>query len=208
MRRVLVFAVVILSMPTLLFADGKKKTAPAKTKTAAKEPTEIQWITSIDQLQAKMAKNPRKVYMDVYTDWCGWCKRMDATTFENPELIRYMNNLFYALKLDAERKDTIHFMNKVYYYEPANKANTFAVELLMINNPNHQMGFPTSVFMLENFQSAQPVPGFHDVKEMETFLTYFGDDAYKTQAWADYSKAFKPSWKVVDQPAMAPVPGH
>ena len=210
MKRTLLLGLIILSLPVISHADGKKKAPVAKTKTVVKkEPTEIQWLTSIDELQAKMAKNPKKVYMDVYTGWCGWCKRMDATTFTNPDLIRYMNANYYAVKLDAERKDTIHFMGKVYYFEPQYKANTFAVEYMSGGNKQVQLSYPTSIFMLENFQSPQPVPGYHDVKEMESFLTYFGDNIYKHQGWADFAKAFKPTWKVVEQPgAMAPVPAH
>jgi thioredoxin-related protein len=208
MKRVLVIAVVVMLLPIVLLADGKKKGSTAK-KPATKEPTEIQWITSIDELQAKMTKHPKKVYMDVYTGWCGWCKKMDATTFENPELIRYMNANFYAVKLDAERKDTIHYMGKVYYFDPQYKANTFAVELMAGGKKQVQLSFPTSIFMLEGFQSPQPVPGFHDVKEMESFLRYFGDSIYQRQPWADYSKAFVPTWKDNSPTAgMAPIPVH
>jgi len=203
MKRILFLAVVIISLPTLLLADGKKKSTNKNTSTESKGPGEIHWITSIDELQAKMKKNPKKVYMDVYTGWCGWCKKMDASTFTNPDLIRYMNANFYAVKLDAERQDTIHFMGKEYHFEPMYKANTFAAELM-----KGQMSYPTSILMIENFQSPQPIPGYHDVPQMESFLTYFGDNIYKHQSWEEFSKAFKPTWRLVGQPDMAPPPGH
>src|SRR5579872_7313437 len=120
MKRILLLAIAIVSIPALLIADGKKKkpeAAPPK-----EDNKEIHWITNIDELQAKMQQNPKKVYVDVYTGWCGWCKKMDASTFQNPDLIKYMNTNFYAVKLDAERKDTIHFMGKEYYFEPQYKA--------------------------------------------------------------------------------------
>src|SRR6185437_9293273 len=102
----------------------------------------IHWITSMDELQAKMQKEPKKVYIDIYTGWCGWCKKMDASTFTNPSLIKYMNRNFYAVKFDAERKDAFTFQGKEYHYEAQYKANTFAVELL-----KGQMGYPTGVIM-------------------------------------------------------------
>ena len=41
--------------------------------------------------------NPRKYFIDVYTDWCGWCKKMDKDTFQNPEVAAYMaNELLYG----------------------------------------------------------------------------------------------------------------
>src|SRR4051812_3153395 len=134
MKRVLLFALGIFTMTSVI---AKKKTPPP---VAPKPAAEIHWITSIDELQAKMAQSPKKVYMDVYTDWCGWCKKMDASTFQNPDLIKYMNNNFYAVRLNAERKDTIHFQGKDYYFNPQFKANTFAVELM-----KGSMSYPTAV---------------------------------------------------------------
>src|SRR5580658_3407098 len=120
MKRVLLFAVAMLFISPFVIAKKKVPHAP-------KAAEEIHWITSIDELQAKMAQNPKKVYMDVYTGWCGWCKKMDATTFQNPDLIKYINTNFYAVRLDAERQDVINFQGKEYHYEPQYKANTFAV---------------------------------------------------------------------------------
>lgn len=201
MKRVLLFALAMVVISPVMMA--RKKTPVPKETNA-----EIHWITSIDELQTKMAQNPKKVYVDVYTGWCGWCKKMDATTFQNPEVIKYMNINFYAVRLDAERQDVIHFMGKEYHFDPQYKANTFAVELMLGPNKQGQMSYPTSVFMLENFQSPTPVAGYHDVKEMETLLTFFGDNAYKHQPWPDYSKNYKTSWDHGVAPDMTPPPGH
>ena len=141
--------------------------------------------------------------MDVYTDWCGWCKKMEATTFQNPDLIKYMNNNFYAVRLNAERKDTIHFQGKDYFFNPQFKANTFAVELM-----KGQMSYPTSIIMMENFQNPMPVPGYMDVNQLETILSYIGDNAYKHQAWDAYQKSYVPRWNHGAAPDMTPPAGH
>jgi thioredoxin-related protein len=207
MKRVSLLVIVMIAIPALLMADGKKKKTtsgkPESNHAAPVAAEEIHWITSIDELQAKMAQNPKKVYMDVYTGWCGWCKKMDADVFRNPDLIKYMNNNFYAVKLDAERQDVIHFQGKEYKFEPQYKANTFAVEMM-----HGSMSYPTSVFMVENFQSPTPIPGYHTVKEMEIFMSYFGDNAYKHVKWEDYQKTYHPSWDHGQAPDMTPPPGH
>uniref|UniRef100_A0A3Q2YUK7 Spermatogenesis-associated protein 20-like TRX domain-containing protein n=1 Tax=Hippocampus comes TaxID=109280 RepID=A0A3Q2YUK7_HIPCM len=51
--------------------------------------------------------NTKKVFIDIYTDWCGWCKKMDKDTFQNPEVAAYMNENFLMVKMDAEGKDPI-----------------------------------------------------------------------------------------------------
>jgi thioredoxin-related protein len=212
MKRIAIVALILLSAPAVLMADGKKKTSgPAKAKTTEVKPTapdnkEIHWITSIDELQAKMQQNPKKVYVDIYTGWCGWCKKMDVSTFSNPDLIKYMNLNFYAVKFDAERQDVIHFQGKEFRFEPQFRANTWAVELMKGNNPNVQMSYPTTIFMLENFQNPTPVPGYMTVPQIEVILTYFGDNAYKHVKWEDYQKSYKPIWKTVSDD-MTPPPG-
>jgi len=197
MKRVLLFTLAVLMISPMMMA-WKKLLPPAPKETA-----EIHWITSIDELQAKMQQQPRKVYIDVYTGWCGWCKKMDASTFTNPDLIQYVNNNFYALRLDAERKDTIHFMGKTYFFNPQYKCNTFAAELL-----KGQMSYPTSVLMLENFQSPIIAAGYHDVDQMETILSFYGDNMYKHQRWEDYNKTFKPNWGHGVAADMTPPAGH
>jgi thioredoxin-related protein len=174
-----------------------KKTPPPS------EENGIHWITSIDELQAKMQKEPKKVYIDFYTGWCGWCKKMDASTFSNPSLIKYMNQNFYAVKFDAERQDVIHYMGKEYRFEPQYKANTFAVEMM-----KGQMSYPTALIMTENFQNPQPVAGYMTVSQIEPLLTYFGDNAYKHGPWPDYQKNYKPIWDHGAAQDMAPPAGH
>lgn len=69
----------------------------------AQEKTEtIKWMGFNEAIEA-CKKEPKMIFIDVFTDWCGWCKRMDATTFKNPVIAKYMNDKFYAVKFDAER---------------------------------------------------------------------------------------------------------
>lgn len=209
MKRILLIALVILSVPAALLADDKKKKpAPAAKTVPDMKPTpsnkeEIHWISDLNELQAKMQANPKKVIIDVYTGWCGWCKKMDATTYENPNLVRYVNNNFYAVKLDAERQDAINFQGKEYKFEPQYRVNTFAVEIM-----KGAMSYPTTVFMTENFQSPTPIPGFRTVKEMELFLTYFGDNMYRRVKFDDYQKTFTSHWDNGQAQDMTPPAGH
>ena len=197
MKRIVLFIAGLVLLAPVIMALKKTPPPPPPAESA-----EIHWITSIDELQAKMQAHPKKVYMDIYTGWCGWCKKMDASTFSNPNVIKYMNANFYAVKFDAERQDVIHFQGKEYKYEPQYKANTFAVELM-----KGQMGYPTGIVMMENFQNPTPLSGYLTVPQLETVLTFFGDNACKHQAWDAYQKTYKPSWDH-SAPDMTPPVGH
>ena len=59
----------------------------------------INWI-SWDQMIEQRANDSskKKVFIDLYTSWCGWCKRMDGSTFSDPTIVNYMNAKYYCVK--------------------------------------------------------------------------------------------------------------
>ncbi|MBS1585203.1 MAG: DUF255 domain-containing protein [Bacteroidetes bacterium] len=187
MKRILLLAALVLCAVSVFAGDKNANDG------------KIHWM-NLDEVQAAMKTEPRKVLIDVYTGWCGWCKRMDATTYESPDVINYINKNFYAVKLDAERKDSLRFVGKMYGYSPDQKANTVAIDLL-----HGQMSYPSTVFMEKGFQMITNVPGYHNVPEWEMILKYLGEDKYKTVKWEDYQKDFKASW--ADVAPKAPMQG-
>ena len=105
----------------------------------------INWIDYPTAIELQK-KDPKPIIVDVYTEWCGWCKKMDATTFSDPQVVKYMNENYYCVKFDAESKDTIVVSGKQYVYyktpEMRRGVNTLAVELL-----GGQMSYPSYVFV-------------------------------------------------------------
>ena len=73
----------------------------------------VEWLT-LNQAEERMAKEPRKVLVDVYTTWCGPCKMLDQNTFQNPQVVEYINKHYYAVKINAEGPDPITFRGTVY----------------------------------------------------------------------------------------------
>ncbi len=142
----------------------------------------IKWM-SFEEAVAKNDVVPKKIFIDVYTAWCGWCKKMDASTFKDSAVVNYITSNFYAVKLDAETKDTIQFREKQFVYKPEFKANELAVSLL-----NGKMGYPSFVLMDEKYTLLTPLSGFHTTQDLMPVLTYFGSNIYQTVKWEDYKK--------------------
>ena len=147
----------------------------------------IKWMTW-KEVQEAQKKQPKKVFVDTYTEWCGWCKRMDANTFTNPEIIEYVNQNFYAVKFDAETQEVIHFKGKDYKYvaQGMRGYNELAAEML-----NGQMSYPTSIYLDEAMNQIFPVPGYQDPKTFETVLNFVASNSYKTNTWEKYQTEFK-----------------
>jgi thioredoxin-related protein len=146
----------------------------------------IKWMTWQEMQDAQKTEH-RKVFVDVYTGWCGWCKRMDASTFRDPVIVKYVNEHFYAIKFDAETKESINFRGKDYRYIPQGMQgyNELAAEIL-----NNQMSYPTSVYFDEDLNEIFPVPGYQESKIFETVLNYVAGNSYKTTKFDDFQKGF------------------
>jgi len=123
------------------------------------EPDKINWLT-IEEAQALAEENPKKVIMDVYTDWCGWCKKMDKTTFADENVVEYVNENFYAVKLKADSNDKVTFKGQE--FSKGELARALRVT-----------GYPTVVFFDENFGRFQPVSGFRPADDFLKLLEAF-----------------------------------
>lgn len=127
-----------------------------------KEADGINWL-SIEEAQTLGKKEPKKVFVDVYTNWCGFCKKMDANTFSNPTVVKYVNENFYAVKLNAESRKMVSFNGTV--LSEAELARAFRVS-----------GYPTIVFIDETFRYIQPVPGYREASEFHKILLQFNGE--------------------------------
>jgi thioredoxin-related protein len=146
----------------------------------------VKWYT-IQEAEKLIKENPKPMFIDTFTDWCGWCKKLDQDTFSNPVIAEMLNNKFYAVKFDAEGKEPVTFQGKTFINDgKAGKAHQLAVVLL-----KGQLSFPNIVFFNEKVQLLTNVPGYRSAKEMEVLISYFAEKAYDKQNFQDFEKTFK-----------------
>lgn len=155
----------------------------AFTTSNPNEQTKINWLTWEEAVE-KNAENPKPIVVDVYTDWCGWCKRMDATTFSNAEVVDYTTNNFYAVKFDAEQKGDIEFQGTTFKYVQSGRRGYHELAAAILNG---KMSYPTVVLFNEKFEIIQPIAGFQDAGQMERILKFIGSNAYKDTKWEAYT---------------------
>ncbi len=153
-----------------------------------KKKEKVQWL-NVAELKDAYAKNPKPILVDVYTSWCGWCKVMDRETYAKDNVAAYINEHYYAVKLDAESKESLEWNGKNYEYNKEYKSNDLAIYLLY-----GQMSFPTTVFLSAIDAQPAPLAGYLKPNELEAPLKFFGDGAYKTKNYPDFMKGFTPSW--------------
>jgi thioredoxin-related protein len=155
---------------------------------------QIDWMT-MDQALAAQKLEPKKIFMDVYTDWCGPCKLLDKKTFSNKKVIRYINQHYYAVKFNGEGTESVTYNNFTYTnpnYQPERKgrnAQHFFADALKIT------AYPSLVFFNETGGVIQALPGYKSPQDLEIFLKMIATDDFKAltteKAWETYRNNFK-----------------
>jgi thioredoxin-related protein len=121
---------------------------------------EIKWL-KFEEAVAATEANPKMLFVDVYTDWCGWCKKMDKETFTDPAVIKYINETFYAVKMNAEdNKRTFDFKGKS--YTEAKMAGAMRVQ----SYPNFVIIDPTLMNITQMPGYREPVPFLQGLTEI------------------------------------------
>lgn len=143
---------------------------------------EIKWM-SWDEAVAANAKTPKKIFVDVYTDWCGWCKKMEQTTFQEPAVVAAISKDFYAVRLNAEQKESIFWRDMEFKWEAGGRGGTnrLAYEIL-----DGQMSYPTFVLLDKEFARIAISPGYKVGDALLKELKYASEEIYRTTDWATY----------------------
>ncbi len=182
-RNYTIFTLVLLS--ALVFssvASAQKKSGEEKG------PATIKWMTFEEALKLNK-KKPKMIFVDIYTDWCGWCKKMDAETFANPEVVAYMNKKYYAVKLNAEQKEPINFKEQVFVNpNPDKSKSTHNLALALLKN---EKLYPSYVILDKASDWTYKLKGYKTPEELIPLLTFYGDESYLKMSWSEFTGATK-----------------
>ncbi|WP_412986471.1 thioredoxin family protein [Pontimicrobium sp. IMCC45349] len=159
----------------------------------------INWVTFEEALELQK-KEPRKIMVDMYTVWCGPCKMLDKNTFQNKDVVKYVNKHYYAVKFNAQGNDEVNYKGRLFTNPNYNPA------LANRRNSPHQLAsyfkvqaYPTIVFLDENAEFLTPVRGYKKPQDLELYLKLFKNDDHKDmktqEAFNNYYKAFKPEFQ-------------
>lgn len=112
--------------------------APAHAETGvAFEPAGAKWADVV----AKAEKDAKPIFIDFFTDWCGWCKKLDREVFSDARVAGAARSLV-AIRVNAEKGG-----EKV--------AEKYDVQ-----------GFPTILFVDGSGNIVKRIDGYVDATEM------------------------------------------
>jgi len=137
----------------------------------------IKWLKYEEGLKTA-SKEGKYLFVDFYTNWCGYCKKMDKETFTNKEVINLINKNFVAVKVNAESKDPIGLPEGT--SDGVKLARSFGVT-----------GYPTYWFMEPNGTKINKLPGYAPAEKFLPILKYIGEGHYKSKSFQEYVEGAK-----------------
>lgn len=147
----------------------------------------LTWLSWEEAVKANQ-KKPKKFIVDVYTDWCGWCKRMDQTTFSDPKVQAYLSKHFYAVKLDAEQKKEITFDGNTFNFVPSGRRGYHQLAYALLDG---RLSYPSIVYLNEKVERITVSPGYKTAEDIMPELTFVADEHYKNSSFQDYKSRSK-----------------
>lgn len=147
----------------------------------------IKWNTWEDAVE-KSKKVKKKIFVDIYTDWCGWCKKLDKTTFAENHIAKYINENYYPVRFNAEMKESVTLKGVEYKFVNNGRRGYHELAVFLLQG---QMSYPSAVFLDEDFNLIQAIPGFQDSNKFEVIITYFGTNSHKSTPWSKFMNQYK-----------------
>ncbi|MBS1912738.1 MAG: thioredoxin fold domain-containing protein [Bacteroidetes bacterium] len=139
------------------------------------DPIELEWRTIVQGLESAPKEN-KFIVLDIYTDWCGWCKRMDRDTYKDSNVVGYMSSRFIPCKMNPEKSGKLTYDGKEYTLGEFSQALGVT-------------GFPTTVIFDQKGKILTALPGYMAPKDFLPLLKYFGEGVYQSgTSYEDYMK--------------------
>lgn len=136
---------------------------------------EVLNIFTFEEVEEIHQQIPKPILVFLYTDWCKICFGMKKTTFKNRKVIQFLNEKFYFIKLNAEEKQDITFLGKIFTYKPTG-INTGMHELAAeLGTIKKTIIYPTTIILNTVFEIDAQLTGLYNARKMIGILTAYID---------------------------------
>ncbi len=176
-RMFLLFSITIFLIARIaVTADesGSKKDEGKNPKEV--DTTKINWIPYDEGLELAKAKN-KHVLVNFTTAWCGFCKKMNATTFKEPEVIKMMNENFITVMVDGDSRKELN-------------VNGYKITERDLSRSEYRVtGYPAYWFLKPDGEKLGVLPGYQQAQVFLDVLYFMKEKLYDKMTFEEYLKA-------------------
>lgn len=130
---------------------------------------EIKWMTFNEAIAAQK-KNPKPIFMDVYTDWCGPCKMLDKNTFQDPKIVAFVNKNYYAVKFNGEGTDVINYKGTTFTNPRHNPESKGRNAVHDFTSYLQLRGYPSMYIFDAKGEVKSPIVGYYTAEQLLPML--------------------------------------
>ena len=179
-KRIIILSIAVFGLCLL--------SAFAPRQTEQKGGKALNWISWESAIALSKAQK-KKILVNIFQPSCSLCKTLENKTLNNPNIVNYLNQTFYLVKFDISHPDPIRLNDRVFKQVRKNgrSYHEFAAFLTM-----GSLEAPTIVFLAEDLEVLQPLPGYKSPASFEVIMTYYGDNFYQNTPWSMYKESYIP----------------
>jgi len=180
-----IFLLFSTHLVSLLFVSSNQLFAQTKAAT-------INWY-QIEDAVNKATTEPRKLFIYIFSDNCGWCRKMNDVSFSDTVIINYLNDNFYPVKLNASMKDNVILGSRTYKFVPADPTNNNpSYHELVVTLLNGRLAYPAIAFINEKMEYMGVEFGFKNPSLLEGWLYYIAGNGFLTTPdFTEFQKTFQ-----------------
>lgn len=131
------------------------------------------WV-SLETAERQALDEGKYIVLDIYTEWCGYCRRMNRETYADQRVNEALDRFFYPVRIDAESSENVTFQGST--YEMRDLAVEFGVR-----------SYPTTVFISPDGEVIAAQTGFIEPETFHRMLSFVGSESYKDKTFREYT---------------------
>lgn len=137
------------------------------------EPSVFSWV-SMEEAQYSAKSDGKKILVNVYTDWCEYCKKMDATIYSDSLIRTSIAEYYHSVRLNADSDETVRFNGEeISQYELA--------RLMGIRS------YPTILFLSSEGDLILQINGYMPPQDFSNMITFIGEDIFQKTDFHEFA---------------------
>ena len=122
----------------------------------------LTWLT-IDEAASLKNTDSKMYFVDVYTDWCKWCKVMDQKTFTDPQVIQTLDENFHVVKFNAEQVDIVNWNGQEHIYRAGGRRGIHSLALELLNG---RLSYPSFAILDKDRKPIKVIVGYKSPSQL------------------------------------------